>query len=111
MKLSHRYGRQAGIEQVDEHLSCMDARQGRRERERERERRNVQAEEKSVIGGLQENHGDKDIKARARKALTGVRLYGDSRRLAPSSWESGPLGPPESSYPSLLSHGQALLQK
>lgn len=35
MKLSHREGKQAGIEQVDEHLSCMDARQGRRGRERE----------------------------------------------------------------------------
>lgn len=49
-----------------------------KEGEEERERRNVQGEEKSVIGGLQENPGDKDIKARARKALAGVRLCGDS---------------------------------
>ena len=73
-----------------------------------------------MVGGLWENFGDKDIKARAaRKALTETRLPQDyfSALWRPikthpqCTWESGPLGPPESSHPLLLSHRQALLQK
>lgn len=88
------------------------------------EKGGIQGEEKSVVGGLWENIGDKDIKARtARKALTKTRLPPDyssalwralwrpMRTHPKCMWKSGPLGPPESFHPLLLSHGQALLQK